>query len=68
MLVEAFRQFINRNIAVYGHKEMPINCVGGIAYQFEAELTEAIVEEGRQMGRIMRRPIEAIAQYHAKRL
>ena len=68
MLVEAFRLFINRNIAVYGHKEMPINCVGGIAYQFKAELTEAIVSEGRQMGRIMRRPIEAIAQYHIKML
>ena len=64
MLVEAFRLFIKRNIAVYGNEEMPINCVGGIAYQFEAELTEAIAKEGRQIGRIMRRPIEAVVQYH----
>ncbi len=67
MLIEAFRLFLKNNIAVYGHREMPINCVGGIAHQFEAELAAAAAEEGRQIGRIMRRPIEAIAQYHIKR-
>ena len=64
MLVDAFRLFIVRNIAIYGHKEMPIHCVGGIAYQFEAELREAIAAEYMQMGRILRRPIDAIVQYH----
>ena len=67
MLVEAFRLFIERNIAIYGHKELPINCVGGIAYQFEKELAEAAAIENMQIGRILRRPIEAIAQYHCKR-
>lgn len=66
MLVNAFRQFIVRNIAIYGHKEMPIHCVGGIAYQFEDELREAAAEEGTQIGRIMRRPIDAIVQYHLR--
>ena len=64
MLTAAFRLFIVRNIAIYGHKEMPIQCVGGIAYQFEAELREAAATEGMQIGRIMRRPIEAMVQYH----
>ena len=64
MLVDAFCLFIERNIATYGHKEMPINCVGGIAYQFEAELKEAAKEMDMQIGRILRRPIEAIVQYH----
>ena len=67
MLVGAFNLFIERNIAIYGHIEMPINCVGGIAYQFEKELTEAINRNNMQIGKIMRRPIESIAQYHAKR-
>lgn len=67
MLVESFRLFIERNIAIYGQKEMPIHCVGGIAYQFATELEEAILAEGMQMGRILKRPIEAIAQYHCKR-
>ncbi len=66
MLTEAFRLFMQRNIAVYGHKEMPIHCVGGIAFQFEEELREAAEEENMQIGHILRRPIEAIVQYHLK--
>ena len=66
MLVEAFRLFIVRNIAIYGHKEMPIHCVGGIAYQFEEELREAAASEGMKIGKILRRPIEGIVQYHLR--
>ena len=64
LLVDAFRQFFVRNVAIYGHKEMPINCVGGIAYQFADELSEAAASEGMQVGRIMLRPIQSIVQYH----
>lgn len=64
LLVDAFRQFLVRNVAIYGHKEMPINCVGGIAYQFADELSEAAASEGMQMGRIVLRPIQSIVQYH----
>ena len=64
LLVDAFRQFLVRNVAIYGHKEMPIHCVGGIAYQFADELCEAAASEGMQMGRIMLRPIQSIVQYH----
>ena len=66
MLVETFRQFIVRNITIYGHKEMPIHCVGGIAYQFAEELSEAAAAESMKIGRILRRPIDAIVQYHQK--
>lgn len=64
MLVDAFRLFIMRNIAIYGHREMPIRCVGGIAFQFEEELRAATAAEGMVLGNILRRPIEAIVQYH----
>ena len=43
---------------------MPIHYVGGIAYQFEEEIKAATAAEGRRMGRIMRRPIESIVQFH----
>ena len=66
MLVDAFCQFIAHNISIYGHKEMPINCVGGIAYQFAEELSEAVATQDMQIGRILRRPINAIVQYHLK--
>ena len=64
MLTTAFRLFFSRNIACYGHREMPIHLVGGIAYQFEEELKAAAKEENMEIGRILRRPIEAIAQFH----
>ena len=64
MLVEAFRLFFVRNIAVYRHREMPVHFVGGVAYQFAEELNEAAVAENMIIGHILRRPIEAIVQYH----
>ena len=67
LLTDAFRTFLRHNIAAYGHSEMPINCVGGIAFQFETELKEAAQAEGMEIGKIMRRPIEAMSKYHAKR-
>jgi N-acetylglucosamine kinase-like BadF-type ATPase len=66
MLVDALRLFIVRNIAIYRHKELPIHCVGGVAHQFAEELREAVASEGMIIGHIMRRPIEAIVQYHLK--
>ena len=67
LLIDAFRLFIQRNIRIYGHPEMPLHCVGGIAYQFESELEEAATGEGMQIGRILRRPIDGIAEYHVKK-
>ena len=67
LLVNAFSLFIERNIAVYGHKELPIHCVGGIAFQFENELKEAAAKMDMKIGRILRRPVETIVQYHLKR-
>ena len=64
MLVDAFRMFIVRNIMIYGHKELPIHCVGGVAHQFAEELRDAAAFEDMKIGNIMRRPIEAIVQYH----
>lgn len=64
MLVGAFRLFIVRNIAIYGHPEMPIHCVGGVAHQFSEELSEAATAEGMHIGKILQKPIEAILQYH----
>lgn len=64
MLVAAFRRFISQNIAIYRHPEMPIHCVGGIAYQFDKELQEAATAEKREIGQILRRPVEKIVQYH----
>jgi len=64
LLVTAFRQFINLNVRHYKHPEMPINFVGGIAESFHDELQEAIQIEGYQLGKILRRPILQLGEYH----
>lgn len=64
MLIEAFRQFIRRNIIAYQHPELPIHLVGGIAFQFEAELREAVAAENMEIGQIVRRPIDRMVVFH----
>ncbi len=64
MLVEAFRQFLSRNVCAYGHAEMPVNFVGGIAYAFSDELAEAASAEGMAVGKILRGPIQEMVAYH----
>ena len=64
MLVESFRQFLSRNVRAYGHAELPVNFVGGIASTFADELTEAAHAEGMAVGRILRSPIQEMAAYH----
>lgn len=65
MLLESFRQFLVRNVRSYGHPEMPINFVGGIAHVFRDELSQAVASEGMIVGQILQSPIGKMAEYHA---
>ena len=67
MLVEAFRQFLSRNVRAYGHAELPVNFVGGIAFSFGEELAEAARAEGMKIGRILRGPIQEMVAYHTQK-
>lgn len=64
MLIDAFCLFFEHNILPYGHREMPVHCVGGIAFQFETELKEAAAAKGMNLGKIVRRPADEVLQYH----
>lgn len=64
MLVENFRRFFRRNVALYHRPELPANFVGGIAGTFQSELAEAAEAEGFCIGKILKNPIEQITSYH----
>ena len=64
MLVDAFRLFLTRNIKHYKRAEMPVNFVGSIADIYKDELEAAFRAENMILGKILRRPIHEIAQYH----
>lgn len=65
MLIESFQQFLVRNVRAYGHPEMPVNFVGGVAYVFRDELSQAVLSEGMTLGQILQSPIEKMAEFHA---
>ena len=64
-LVQHFRLFLQRNVAAYGHRHLPVHCVGGIAHQFAPQLHEAMAQEGFLAGKTMLRPIGSLAIFHS---
>lgn len=65
LLVGAFRSFLVRNVVAYGRRDLAVNFVGGVAYQFENELREAIEAEQFIAGRILRDPMPEMVRYHS---
>ena len=63
LLVHEFRRFARRNLKFYGHPELPVNFVGGIAWTFQKELAEALKLEGFKMGTVLQSPITGIVNY-----
>ena len=65
LLMEQFTLFLTRNVAHYGHPEMPLNFTGSIAKVFSEELQEAIHVQRMKMGCITQKPIQELAAFHA---
>lgn len=63
-LVREFGRFFSRNVKAYGRADLPVNFVGGIAYQFEDELRAASLEQGFTVGLILRNPIQRLCAFH----
>lgn len=57
LVVENFRSFFRNNIKPYNHPELPVNCVGSIAFYYEKQLRKAAELEGFMVGRILRTPL-----------
>ena len=65
LIVDSFRSFLCRNVRKYNRADLPVNFVGGIAWQFADELAEVVEQEGFTMGQIERSPIVLMAAYHS---
>jgi glucosamine kinase len=65
LIKKSFNEFISRHVKKYKNAhQLPINFVGSIADILKHELSEVMEEEKLLMGKIIRKPIEALAQYH----
>lgn len=62
LVVDNFRDFIDRNILAYHRPDLPISAVGSIAYFFKPQLEQAAKERGYAIGRIVRSPLDALVE------
>jgi N-acetylglucosamine kinase-like BadF-type ATPase len=65
LIDSAFREFAVRQLKKYeGWKETEVNLVGSIAELLSKELREVFSSEGLQTGRIIRKPIDSLVEFH----
>lgn len=58
LLVDEFSRFFRRNVAAYARPDLPVSFVGSVAYYFEAELREAALACGFEVGVIKKQPLD----------
>lgn len=67
LIRDCLEEFLRRHVCKYeGHGELPVHFVGSVAAVFEDELTHALQLLGLRKGRILRKPIEALFDFHRK--
>lgn len=65
MVREGFKKFIEIHVCCFENfREVEVNFVGSISDIFEKQLFEAADDLGIQIGNIIRRPVDALVQYH----
>lgn len=62
LVIDNFRDFIDRNICAYHRPDLPLSAVGSIAYFFRPQLERAAKERGYAIGRIVRSPLDALVE------
>lgn len=64
LVVDNFKEFIKKNILPYGMPCATLNAVGSIAFYYKPQFEEAAKECGYRIGRIIKSPIVALANFH----
>ena len=67
LVVDNFCAFLTCHIAPYGRRELPVSCVGSIAWYFQDELREAARIEGFKLGTILQSPMQGLVKYHSSK-
>jgi glucosamine kinase len=69
LAAEAFTELVQRHVLKYeGCHHIPINFVGSVAYHFKDILKVVLDEHDLNMGTIIRKPIDALVDYHLKNI
>ena len=62
LVIDNFRDFIQRNITPYQRKDLPINAVGSIAFYYKEQFEKAVKAEGYTLGKVVRSPLDALVE------
>ena len=62
-LLHHFGLFLRRNVLQYHREDLPVHFVGGVAWQFQNEIRQALADEGLVAGHFLKTPIERLAPY-----
>lgn len=66
LVVDNFRAFFSYHITPYNRRELPVSCVGSVAWYFKDELSEAARHEGFKLGSVLQSPMPGLVKYHTK--
>ena len=66
MVIKNFRAHMRSNLTLYARPDLPIGAVGSIAWNFADQLQDAAKAEGLRVGRIIKSPIEGLANFYSK--
>ena len=64
LVIDNFRMFFVRNIQHYQSPRLKVNAVGSIAYYFKDCLQEAAIQEGYELGIVLKSPMDGLIKYH----
>jgi N-acetylglucosamine kinase-like BadF-type ATPase len=65
LVYEGLSRFLEVHVMRFeAHKEVPVHFVGSIAYYFKETLNKACQERGITLGRVVKKPIESLVEFH----
>ena len=64
LVVDAFADFLRRNVQPYGRPDLPLSATGSIAWHFQTELAHAASLLTLRVGRVEQSPLEGLVRYH----
>lgn len=68
LLRKSFNEFLEYHVLPFEKaKEVPVHFVGSVAFIFKNILLECLQEKGLQVGKVIRKPIYELANYHIRK-
>ncbi|MCI7071665.1 BadF/BadG/BcrA/BcrD ATPase family protein [Bacteroides pyogenes] len=64
LVLESFKDFLERNVMQYEYQKHKIHFVGSVAYHYKEVLEKAAEEKGICIGTIIQSPMEGLIRYH----